>query len=293
LPTICAGSSCLDLSADYALSQDRMLWRIVSLLPGLLGEPDFAPIKAYLKDGDTLKLIQLAEKIAYHFDQYLIFRPHWSGQWEQGRPGGDLRESQHLAAEAWQSRLWREVAEGFETEHRAALLKRAMDALRQGRNEESLPKRLCVFGISTLPPSYLDLLLAVSRHVPVHIFLLSPCSQYWGDLAGKREQIRDYRQLAQSGVKAQSRPEDAIAPGGPGTVGTRFSRASDHGGRGRIATLQFQPKPGHPARTPAGGPAQSGTDAGAAQNRAARLVRPTALLSQPHARDGGAARPDP
>jgi exodeoxyribonuclease V gamma subunit len=232
-----------DLSADYALAQDRMLWRIVSLLPVLLGEPDFAPIKAYLKDGDTLKLIQLAEKIAYHFDQYLIFRPHWSGQWEQGRPGGDLRESQHLAAEAWQSRLWREVAEGFETEHRAALLKRAMEALRQGHGEEKLPKRLCVFGISTLPPSYLDLLLAVSRHVPVHIFLLSPCSQYWGDLAGKREQIRDYRQLAQSGVRAQSRPEDASPLAGLGRLGRDFHELLTTAGVDALPLYSSNPSP--------------------------------------------------
>jgi exodeoxyribonuclease V gamma subunit len=123
-----------DLSADYALSQDRMLWRIVSLLPDLMHEPEFAPIKAYLRDGDTLKLIQLAEKIAYHFDQYLIFRPHWSGRWEQGWPGGDLREGQHLAAEAWQSRLWREVARGFETEHRAALFNAGHGSAAPGRD---------------------------------------------------------------------------------------------------------------------------------------------------------------
>lgn len=231
------------LAADYALAQDRMLWRIVSLLPDLMREPEFGPIKAYLRDGDTLKLIQLAEKIAYHFDQYLIFRPHWSGRWEQGWPGGDLREAQHLAAEAWQSRLWREVAKGFETEHRAALLKQAMEALRHGGIEEKLPKRLCVFGISTLPPSYLDLLLALGRHVPVHIFVLSPCSQYWGDLTGKREQIRDYRQLARSGVRAQIRPEDATPLAGLGRLGRDFHELLTAAGVDALPLYRPNPNP--------------------------------------------------
>jgi exodeoxyribonuclease V gamma subunit len=233
-----------DLSADYALAQDRMLWRIVSLLPGMLDEPDFAPIKAYLGDGDTLKLVQLAEKIAYHFDQYLIFRPHWACRWEQGLPGGDLREGPHQAAEAWQSRLWREVARGFETQHRAALLQRAMDALRQGRIADGLPKRLCVFGISTLPPSYLNLLLAVGRHVPVHIFLLSPCSQYWGDLSGKREQLRDYRQLAASGIKAETRPEDTTPLASLGRLGRDFHELLTTAGVDALPLYRPNPNPG-------------------------------------------------
>lgn len=232
-----------DLSADYALAKDRMLWRIVSLLPDMLEEPVFAPIKAYLGDGDTLKLVQLAEKIAYHFDQYLIFRPHWACRWEQGQPGGDLREGPHQAAEAWQSRLWREVARGFETQHRAALLQRTMEALRQGRVADGLPKRLCVFGISTLPPSYLNLLLAVGRHVPVHIFLLSPCSQYWGDLTGKREQLRDYRQLAVSGIRAETRPEDTTPLASLGRLGRDFHELLTTAGVDALPLYRPNPNP--------------------------------------------------
>lgn len=232
-----------ELPADYALAKNRMLWRIVSLLPGMLDEPAFEPLKAYLGDGDTLKLVQLAEKIAYHFDQYLIFRPHWAGRWEEVLPGGDLREGPHLATEAWQSRLWREVARGFETQHRAALLQRAMEALRQERALDGLPKRLCVFGISTLPPSYLDLLLVVGRHIPVHIFLLSPCSQYWGDLNGKREQLRDYRQLAENGFKAETRPEDATPLASLGRLGRDFHELLTSAGVDALPLYRSNPNP--------------------------------------------------
>ncbi len=233
-----------DLSPDYALSKERMLWRIVGLLPGLADEPEFAPIKAYLADGDPLGLVQLAEKIAYHFDQYLIFRPLWATHWEQGQACGDLRQDAHLAAERWQARLWREVAQGFEAGHRAALLRRTMDALTHGRGADGLPPRLTVFGISTLPPSYLDLLLALSRRIPVHVFLLSPCRQYWGDLAGKREHLRDYRRLAQNGVTAEVRPEDMTPLASLGALGRDFHELLTSGGVEELPLYRDNPAPG-------------------------------------------------
>lgn len=200
------------LPAEYPLSQERMLWRVASLLPGLADNPEFSPVSRYLHDADTLKLIQLSEKIAFHFDQYLIFRPQWALQWESGLSGGGTGDN---SAEAWQAALWREVAKGREDEHRAALLRRVMAAL--GQNPSVLPPRLSVFGISTLPPAYLDLLLALAEHIPVHMFLLSPSRQYWGDLPGRRERLRDYRHMARHGAPP---PEEAVNPlaalGAPG-----------------------------------------------------------------------------
>ena len=174
------------LPEEYPLSQERMLWRVASLLPGLADRPEFAPVRRYLDGADTLKLIQLARKIAFHFDQYLIFRPRWAALWESGRTCGETHGDP--GAEAWQAVLWRETAKGREQEHRAALLRRVMEALRQ--KPAVLPPRLSVFGISTLPPAYLDLLLALAEHVPVHMFLLSPSRQYLGDLPGQRERLR-------------------------------------------------------------------------------------------------------
>jgi exodeoxyribonuclease V gamma subunit len=118
-----------------------------------------------------------------------------------------------------------------------------MEALRQGGIEEKLPKRLCVFGISTLPPSYLDLLLALGRHVPVHIFVLSPCSQYWGDLAGKREQIRDYRQLTKSGLRVEIRPEDATPLAGLGRLGRDFHELLTTAGVDALPLYRPNPNP--------------------------------------------------
>jgi len=208
-----------DLPREYPLSQERMLWSIERLLRPLLDEPEFAPLARYIREDSELKTVQLAERIAYHFDQYLIFRPAWSARWEAGEPSGDFSLPAHAASEAWQARLWRELVRDAGGEHRAALLKRTIARLERGSGLSGLPPRVCVFGIPTLPPVYLDLLTALSRHSQVHVFLLSPCRSYWGDLMTQREQRRAY--LRQNPA-TEDRAEDATPLAGLGGVGRDF-----------------------------------------------------------------------
>lgn len=213
-----------DLPREYPLNQERMLWSIERLLRPLLDDPEFAPLARYVRDDSQLKTVQLAERIAFHFDQYLIFRPAWSTRWEAGETSGDFTQPAHAASEAWQARLWRELVgdmsvRGAGGEHRAALLKRAIARLERGKGLSDLPSRVCVFGIPTLPPVYLDLLTALSRHSQVHVFLLSPCRKYWGDLMTQREQRRAYLRQDHD---AQERPEDSLPLAGLGGVGRDF-----------------------------------------------------------------------
>jgi exodeoxyribonuclease V gamma subunit len=208
-----------DLPREYPLSQERMLWRITHLLRGLLEEPEFAPLARYVHEDSELKSVQLAERIAYHFDQYLIFRPEWAARWENHEPSGNFLLPGHVASEAWQARLWRELIRDMGGEHRAALLRRAIASLEKGTSLPDLPSRVCVFGIPTLPPVYLDLLKALSGHSQVHVFLLSPCRQYWGDLLTHREQRRAYRNQF---LSVEERFEDATPLAGLGAVGRDF-----------------------------------------------------------------------
>jgi len=207
-----------DLPREYSLSKERMLWDIVSLLPVMLAEPEFAPLKRYVEEDTGLKSVQLAERIAYHFDQYLIFRPAWAKRWEKGEPSGGALLPDH-AGEAWQVALWRALMKGKESEHRAALLERTIARLNSGADLPGLPSRVCVFGIPTLPPIYLDLLKALARHSQVHVFLLSPCREYWGDLLSHREQRRAYRTQF---LSMEERLEDATPLAGLGAVGRDF-----------------------------------------------------------------------
>ena len=51
-----------------------------------------------------------------------------------------------------------------------------------------LPQRVFVFGISALPPRYVEALLALGSRpeVEVHLFVTNPCRYYWGDLLDRK-----------------------------------------------------------------------------------------------------------
>ena len=69
-----------------ALDREVMLWEILRLLPEMLPQPEFSPLKSYLSDpADIRKRFQLSSQIANLFDQYLVFRPDLILAWDQGQ----------------------------------------------------------------------------------------------------------------------------------------------------------------------------------------------------------------
>ncbi|GAU08194.1 exodeoxyribonuclease V subunit gamma [Desulfoplanes formicivorans] len=176
-----------DTPEDYPFAKENMVWELMDILPGFVKGPEGRALAGYLRDGRGIKIYQLAEKIAYHFDQYLIFRPDMVVAWEQGKtmfPGNEH--------EGWQSCLWQQlVARLGATNHRASLTRRFLDRLAATRTlPQGFPRRLAVFGISSLPPMYLDILSGLGRHIPVSLYLLSPCQEYWADVVSLKEKAR-------------------------------------------------------------------------------------------------------
>lgn len=183
-----------DVPERSAFNKESMAWKLMQVLPQQLDLPEFEPLKRYLEnDDESLKLYQLAEKIADIFDQYLVYRPEWIQQWEAGEVVADL-EGEH----PWQPILWQALydhtlALGQSPYHRANLYEHFIETLENyattGVLPANLPKRLFVFGISSLPPRYLDALAALGQHIDVHLMFTNPCRYYWGD-------IRDRKHLA-------------------------------------------------------------------------------------------------
>src|SRR5207249_4555480 len=54
----------------------------------------------------------------------------------------------------------------------------------------AFPRRVSVFGISTLAPLYLEMLDTLSTHTELHLFLLSPSAEYWAEIRSQREMLR-------------------------------------------------------------------------------------------------------
>jgi exodeoxyribonuclease V gamma subunit len=170
-----------DGEVDAGFGRERLPWRVLATFPRLLGEPGWEELRGYVEGADApLRAYQLAQRIAAIFDRYLAYRPEMLLEWQASR-----------AAKDWQAQLWRELVKGRAENHPPALLHRL-----QQRTPASLPKlpeRISVFGISSLPPLYLHLLTNVSRCLDVHLFLLEPTDQYWGDTKSHREQDRHLR----------------------------------------------------------------------------------------------------
>jgi exodeoxyribonuclease V gamma subunit len=173
-----------------ALDREVMLWELLRLLPDLLPQPEFSPLKNYLVDpADVRKRFQLSSQIANLFDQYLVFRPDLILAWDQGLPGtADLKDNQH---EVWQAALWRRLHQEKPGQHPAALLKGfGEQAARPDFKPRDIPARISIFGISALPPSYLQVFCALGARIDVHLFLLQPSKEYWGQIVNAREAER-------------------------------------------------------------------------------------------------------
>ena len=162
------------LSRDTPFAPDRLRWRIYKAVASLDG-PGTAPVRDYLVDGDPRKRFELADRLARVYDRCLLYRPEWIREWERG-------ETPH-----WQARLWRGLMEDVtEPSHWVA----AIDAFRNAGDSfdkvENWPRRASFFGVAALSPSYLDLLRQAGEHIDIHLFLLSPCREYWSDIAPRR-----------------------------------------------------------------------------------------------------------
>lgn len=182
-----------DVPEENPYVKPAMLWRLMELLPATRDEPVFEALTGYLADDvDGRRCYQLCQRIADLFDQYLVYRPDWIVDWEAG---GALGAEQ----QPWQPELWRRLVALTEKQashlHRVNLFTQFIAALSTSERPPSLPQRVFIFGISSLPPHYLAALAALGRHCDVHLLLTNPCQLYWGDI--QEEQQLNRRLLQQ------------------------------------------------------------------------------------------------
>jgi exodeoxyribonuclease V gamma subunit len=168
--------------AAERFAPQTMLWSILDLLPSLISDPSFAPVHDYLEDDRTgTKAYQLAERLASLYDAYGVYRPEMLLEWTYGDGG----RNGHAV---WQAALWSKLTEGAESQQPAA---RRRHFLKQETKPKGLPKRVFVFGITSLPPFYLQLLEHISTFVDVHVFVQSPCREFWSHARSERAVLKD------------------------------------------------------------------------------------------------------
>jgi exodeoxyribonuclease V gamma subunit len=185
------------------LDKAPLTWRLMRLLPGLLAGEAFAPLRRFLADdGDLRKRYQLAERLADLFDQYQVYRADWLTDWAEGHDR--LRTSrggeQELGDESrWQPALWRallaEVGDEHLAQSRAGVHPRFVARLNElSSPPPGLPRRITVFGISSLPAQVLEALAAIARFSQVMLYVHNPCQHHWGDIVEDKDLLRhEYR----------------------------------------------------------------------------------------------------
>lgn len=195
------------------LDKQPLTWRLMRLLPMLLEQPAFAPLKRFLEDDvDCRKRYQLAERLADLFDQYQVYRADWLNDWAEGRDRIGLARQGHQplgVEELWQPALWRAVLQGVGAERlsdsRAGIHPRFVEHLLQvAERPPGLPRRVIVFGISSLPAQTLEALAVIGRFSQVLLGVLNPCQYHWGDIVADQDLLRHQykRQQRRPGMPA-------------------------------------------------------------------------------------------
>ena len=208
----------LDVPESSPFDKPELLWRLMKLLPQLLEHPLYQPIRHFLSDDtDLRKRYQLAERLADLFDQYQVYRSDWLEAWGRGsdhlitHQGHEKTLPQGLL---WQPSLWRslllDVAKQPVTESR----KPPEDALSRasvhhrflkkagslGHDEwpKGLPRRLMIFGLSSLPRQSLEVLQVLSKWTQIFVSIQNPSEHYWSDIVADRDLLNPRRYQRQS-----------------------------------------------------------------------------------------------
>lgn len=169
----------------------------------------------------TLLIYDLAAALADVYDQYQIYRPEWINDWMDENPdltswlqdavksvkgSSNTPDAAGLEKFKWEASLWKILennirgvsGEDSGGEHsrisRSQIISNLKDLLSKkdlSQKEEErireaaskrIPGRVFFYGISSVPPEILDILIYLGRFTDVHFMFLNPCKEYWGDL---------------------------------------------------------------------------------------------------------------
>ncbi|CDQ11572.1 Exodeoxyribonuclease V, gamma subunit [Acidithiobacillus ferrivorans] len=206
------------------LDKAPLTWRLMRLLPELLPQPDFAPLRHFLgqsqRPGGALeRRWQMAAQIADLFDQYQVYRGDWLADWAADQSSlrrGDGERMALPADQRWQSRLWSALRHDLQCREQDQALGRAqvhdqfLAALNAGQPPATpLPRRVILFGAATLPEQSLTALAALGQQMQVILAVPNPCRYHWADIVSGRELLRRERRRQ---ALRNDRDLSAVAP---------------------------------------------------------------------------------
>ena len=203
------GSENVYSAAGTKFNREVLTWAVMRELPELItddkesGRNLFISLRKYLYSDEEnysekydIKLLQLSEKIAELFYKYLAYRPdcllYWEGSCE-------LMSSvpEEFQDNSWQKELWIKVSNRLGSDY---LPQRVYDSINSGRLasevKKSPIKRVFVFGITTMPPFYLEIFIELSKYIDVHFFYRNICRDNWEHNYSEKELFKRFGELS-------------------------------------------------------------------------------------------------
>lgn len=167
------------------LTEEQLFWSVMKQIYENRSRKELSPIEDYIRADETgKKLYQLSLKIAKGFDDYQVYRPEMLCTWQAKKGHATLKDPAAL----WQAWLWQQVAS---KQGRPHLANRIQDFLERGTETEIrpdlLPPRMSFFGISALPPVFLQVFEKTADIMDINLFLLSPSNQFFFDIKSQRQ----------------------------------------------------------------------------------------------------------
>ncbi|MBN2401319.1 MAG: exodeoxyribonuclease V subunit gamma [Spirochaetes bacterium] len=165
--------SIAEFTHERLFNTEAVTWQIIKILPQCFSLNGFETLSNYLAGSEGyFKTYQLASRIADVFDQYLTYRPDMILDWDNGNDS------------SWQAELWRMLMDGNDLLLPPLLRKKFLDKIKNPFDikADSLPERISIFGISTMPKYHMDILSAISDFITINIFFMNPCREYWADI---------------------------------------------------------------------------------------------------------------
>jgi exodeoxyribonuclease V gamma subunit len=206
--------------AHSPLDKLPTVWRLMQLLPVLSQEAVFAPVAGFLLADEPDRLLQLATRLADLFDQYQNYRPDWLEAWAQGHDHLLLGAGNVVPLppeQLWQPALWRALLATLDGAQRhgirPALHQRVVAHLGSAMPPLArVARRVVAFGMSQMPGSTLEALVALAPHSQVLLAIPNPCRFHWGDIMDGRELLTSQRrrQPARQGRDLSTMPLEAM-----------------------------------------------------------------------------------
>jgi len=175
---------------------NQLVWPVLNLLPDLMDRPEGACLRHWWRSrqGSSGEIDraqwQLGRSIADALDDAGLYRPDLLAAWWAGQASAP----EH----AWQRSLLLQLRDQLGVKPFGLRVLDAIALLEQGQPPEAeLPDPLRLFGLSSLAPIQIQLLQALSLHIQVDLYLLTPCRDLWKRCTSRRQLLSDAVALRQ------------------------------------------------------------------------------------------------